>query len=77
MATIGSLPRMTATQLSELVLAQAEQKVEKEGGAKESKLAIVDVRDDGKPTIPFPFSPFSTISISLRQCNPQSRATST
>ena len=47
--SIATLNRITAKKLADLLLADAQQEIEAQGSeGKESKIAIVDVRDDGK-----------------------------
>ena len=55
MTSIATLNRMTAKKLADLLLEEAQQEVEAQAqaqgsseGRKESKIAIVDVRDDGE-----------------------------
>ena len=71
MTSIATLNRITPKKLADLLLAEAQQEVEAQGSeGKESKIAIVDVRDDGESyDLCFEILPASFLSISSISLN--------
>lgn len=65
--SIATLNRITAKKLADLLLADAQREVEAQGSeGKESKIAIVDVRDDGQSFPPFMLELFWVVLQELR-----------